>query len=114
MDFGDDVEGDLSAEEGSKARTEMDSQLNALIGELRRALTDGYRGEAIREGVRVVLAGAPNAGKSSLLNALAQRDAAIISDVPGTTRDVLEVSLPLGGLPCVLFDTAGLLSLIHI
>ena len=108
VDFGDDVEGDLSEEEGLEARTDMNAQLLTLVVELGNALADGYRGEAIREGVRVVLAGAPNAGKSSLLNALSRQDKAIISDVPGTTRDVLEVRLPLGGLPCILYDTAGL------
>ena len=86
----------------------MDSQLErAHRRELRRALTDGYRGEAIREVPCARACGAPNAGKSSLLNALAQRDAAIISDVPGTTRDVLEVSLLLEDYRAYT-DTAGL------
>ncbi len=72
------------------------------------ALADGRRGERLREGYTVVLAGAPNAGKSTLLNALSRRDAAIVSDRPGTTRDVIEVRLDLGGLPVLLVDTAGL------
>ena len=64
--------------------------------------------ERLRDGLRVVLAGPPNAGKSSLINALAQRDAAIVSDMAGTTRDVVEVPIALGGLAFVLSDTAGL------
>ncbi len=66
------------------------------------------RGERLRDGYRVVIAGAPNAGKSSLLNALARRDVAIVSEEAGTTRDVIEVHLDLGGLPVILTDTAGL------
>ncbi|TXM80003.1 GTPase, partial [Methylobacterium sp. WL116] len=64
--------------------------------------------ERVREGFWVVLAGPPNAGKSTLLNALSRRDAAIVSPVPGTTRDAIEVRLDLGGLPVMLVDTAGL------
>ncbi|CAN0165482.1 unnamed protein product, partial [Phaeothamnion confervicola] len=71
-------------------------------------LKDGRRGEILREGFRVVIAGPPNAGKSSLLNALARRDAAIVSPEPGTTRDVIEVRLDLEGLPVIVSDTAGL------
>jgi tRNA modification GTPase len=70
-------------------------------------LADGRRGEILRDGLHVVLAGAPNAGKSSLLNALARRDVAIVSPEAGTTRDVIEVRLDLGGLPVILSDTAG-------
>ena len=66
------------------------------------------RGERLRDGVRIVIAGPPNAGKSSLLNALAKRDVAIVSEEAGTTRDVIEVHLDLGGLPVILTDTAGL------
>jgi tRNA modification GTPase len=62
----------------------------------------------LRDGVRIVIAGPPNVGKSSLLNALAKRDVAIVSEEAGTTRDVLEVHLDLGGLPVILTDTAGL------
>ena len=83
-----------------------------LVAELRPAiaahLDDGNRGEILREGFRVVLAGAPNVGKSSLLNALARRDAAIVSEEEGTTRDVIEVRLDLEGLPIVVSDTAGI------
>lgn len=71
-------------------------------------LADGGRGERLRDGLRAVLLGAPNAGKSSLLNLLAGREAAIVSSTAGTTRDVIEVSLDLGGYPLLLADTAGL------
>ncbi len=82
--------------------------IDAIIGEIARHVDDGGRGEIIREGLRIALIGPPNAGKSSLLNALARRDVAIVSEVPGTTRDVIEVKLDLGGYPVVVADTAGL------
>ncbi|HZA02700.1 MAG TPA: GTPase, partial [Hyphomicrobiaceae bacterium] len=75
---------------------------------IRQHLDDGHRGEILREGFHVVLAGPPNVGKSSLLNALARREAAIVSEEAGTTRDVIEVRLDLKGLPVVVSDTAGL------
>lgn len=82
------------------------------VGDLRQsmeaALADGRRGEVLRQGFTVVLAGRPNAGKSSLMNALARREVAIVSATPGTTRDVIEVTLNLDGVPVVLVDTAGL------
>ena len=71
-------------------------------------LDDGHRGERLREGLFVTIVGAPNVGKSSLLNRLARRDAAIVSSLAGTTRDVIEVHMDLGGLPVVVADTAGL------
>jgi len=71
--------------------------------------SEGYRAaQIIRDGFRVVIAGRPNAGKSSLLNALAQREAAIVTDVPGTTRDLVEVVLDLNGVKVILTDTAGI------
>jgi tRNA modification GTPase len=80
----------------------------ALVTELREAAESVGRGRIVREGLRVALAGPPNVGKSSLLNALARSDLAIVSDEPGTTRDVREVSLDLGGRLVILVDMAGL------
>jgi len=80
----------------------------ALRAEVAAELADDRRGERLREGVSVAILGPPNAGKSSLMNALARRDVAITSHIAGTTRDVIEVALDLGGYPVVLADTAGL------
>ncbi len=82
--------------------------LSALAADMAAHLNDAHRGERIRDGFRIAIIGPPNAGKSSLLNALAQREAAIVSDIPGTTRDVVEVRLVLGGFPVWIADTAGL------
>ncbi|MGH7117876.1 MAG: tRNA uridine-5-carboxymethylaminomethyl(34) synthesis GTPase MnmE [Acetobacteraceae bacterium] len=79
-----------------------------LRAELSQHLADGRRGERIRTGLTVVVAGPPNAGKSSLVNALAGRDVAITAATPGTTRDLLETRIVLGGVPLTLVDTAGL------
>jgi len=84
------------------------ARISALEAELRGFLDDNRRGERLRDGLQIVLLGAPNAGKSSLLNALADRDTAIVSATAGTTRDVIEVHLDLGGWPVTIADTAGL------
>ncbi len=86
----------------------LGEEIDSLVKEMRGAWEESRRTEALREGVRVVIAGPPNAGKSSLLNALARREAAIVSHEEGTTRDVIEVRLDLGGIPVLLSDTAGL------
>jgi tRNA modification GTPase len=102
LDFADedDVPGSVAASIWSDMRALSRDILNH---------TDGSRaGEIVRDGLKVVIAGPPNAGKSSLLNYLAQRDVAIVTDVPGTTRDVLHVDLDIGGYAVRLYDTAGL------
>lgn len=82
--------------------------LSSISREIGKHLDDGGRGEQIRNGIRIAIVGPPNAGKSSLLNHLAARDAAIVSEHAGTTRDVIEVHLDLGGFPVIVADTAGL------
>ncbi len=87
---------------------EVEEGVKALAGEIATILSDGHRGERVREGIEIVLLGPPNAGKSTLLNALARREVAIVSAEAGTTRDLLEVHLDIGGFPVTLIDTAGL------
>ena len=103
IDFGEDAE-DVT----NDALRSAVERARALRLRVEAELGDGGRGEVVREGVRVAILGPPNAGKSTLLNALAQRPAAIVSDIAGTTRDVVQVTLELGGLPVLLSDTAGL------
>ncbi len=84
------------------------AELDGLECEVAAHLNDNRRGERLREGLVFAITGRPNVGKSSLINALAERDVAIVSAVPGTTRDALETRVVLGGVPVTLVDTAGL------
>lgn len=101
IDFSDDGVGET---EFLVART----QTSEILEEIQRHIDDSGRGEALREGLRLTIVGPPNAGKSSLINALARRDVAIVSETPGTTRDVITLRLDLGGYPVEIADTAGL------
>ena len=101
LDFAD--EADVAAD----AAVQANSAVAKLLAVITHHLAD-RRGERLRDGFRVVIAGPPNVGKSSLLNALARRDAAIVSEEAGTTRDVVEVHLDLRGLPVIVTDTAGI------
>ncbi len=101
IDFPDE---DLPADVAAKVRP----ALQELHKEIGAHLADGRRGEILRDGIHVAVIGAPNAGKSSLVNKLAQRDVAIVSAQAGTTRDIIETHLDIGGYPVILSDTAGL------
>ncbi|RHY69373.1 hypothetical protein DYB30_006611 [Aphanomyces astaci] len=103
IDFGDD-EDDVTDD----AYIAVIQSVRDLKASIQRHLQDGRRGEILRHGVHVAILGSPNAGKSSLLNLLAQRDAAIVSPIAGTTRDIVQVPLNLAGYPVVLHDTAGI------
>ncbi|KAG2147986.1 tRNA modification GTPase TrmE [Suillus clintonianus] len=104
IDFGEDVD-----ELGQEAMIrEAHVRASNIISCIRSHLDDNRRGEILRSGIKLAIFGPPNAGKSSLFNFLAQRDAAITSPIAGTTRDVLTLTLDIGGFPVVLSDTAGL------
>ncbi|MBM3636604.1 MAG: tRNA uridine-5-carboxymethylaminomethyl(34) synthesis GTPase MnmE [Alphaproteobacteria bacterium] len=102
LDFSD--EADVEPHILNRAR----ELLSKLSGEMRDALAHASWGERVREGFVVLLSGPPNSGKSTLLNALAKRDVAIVADRPGTTRDLIEVKLDLKGLPVLVIDSAGI------
>ncbi|MDN2578811.1 tRNA uridine-5-carboxymethylaminomethyl(34) synthesis GTPase MnmE [Aquibium sp. ELW1220] len=95
----DDVPGSVSGQ--------VWRMIEEMAGEIRSHIETYHRGEIIRDGFRVTIVGAPNAGKSSLLNALARRDVAIVSSEPGTTRDLVTVELNLAGIKVIVTDTAG-------
>ena len=104
IDFSDEADVPAAAlEEGSR-------RIAVLAREIRQHLEGARRGERLRDGLMVTILGAPNVGKSSLLNWFAGRDAAIVAETAGTTRDVVEVQMDLDGLPVTIADTAGLRS----
>lgn len=105
IDFGDD---DREEDVDDDALYQLLPSVKSLRDEIEYHLKDNRRGEIVREGLRIALVGPPNAGKSSLMNALARRPAAIVSPIAGTTRDIVEVRMDLADVSCIVSDTAGL------
>ena len=102
IDFSD--EGDVSEEAHAPAR----DIIRQLVSDFDKSLETAQTATRIRDGIRIAIIGVPNAGKSTLMNALLSRDAAIVSDIAGTTRDIIETQMILAGVPVILADTAGL------
>jgi tRNA modification GTPase len=105
LDFGED---DVGGAQLDSVMQRVRSQMAELRTVMCRHLSDGRRGELIREGVSVAIVGEPNAGKSTLINALSRRDVSIVAPVAGTTRDLVEVRMDLGGMAVTIIDTAGI------
>lgn len=111
LDLITDLEADIDFPElelTSKTNDAVEAGIGVALGEIGNLLASARTGQVLRDGVRVVIAGRPNVGKSSLLNRLLRENRAIVSDVPGTTRDVVQEWFSLRGLPVVLADTAGI------
>jgi tRNA modification GTPase len=112
IDFGDDErlgEDDILDDDSEQWNVwgSVEQRMDELSRSMKSHLRDERKGELVREGVKIAIIGPPNAGKSSLFNLLSKKDAAIVSPIAGTTRDVLQVSMDLGGVKCTLQDTAG-------
>lgn len=92
----------------AETKFQAEKFITSLCSDLTNHLDDNRRGERLREGIKLCIYGEPNVGKSSLINLLTQRDIAIVSNIPGTTRDIIESNIDIGGYPFILLDTAGI------